>query len=90
MPATHEQRNAMLMTKESMATIWEELLGHRSFDFEQSFFDVGGHSLLANSLFSEIEQKFGISLPIVTVFDAPTISELVDVVNNKLAAEVAT
>ena len=41
-----------------------------------NFFDLGGDSLHAVSLFSEIEKRTGINLPIATLFDAKTLEDL--------------
>ena len=68
-------------TPEAIASIWGQILGHNEFNHDESFFDVGGHSLVANTLVVEIEHRFGVSLPVVAVFDFPTINELVQKVN---------
>ncbi len=68
-------------TPEAIAAIWRELLGHDEFNHDESFFDVGGHSLVANKLFGEIQNRFGVNLPVVTIFEFPTINELVLRVN---------
>ena len=59
-----------------LTRVWEEVLGKNLIGRNENFFDLGGHSLLAVKLFAEIEKVFGKSLPLSTLFQAPTIEEL--------------
>src|SRR5205823_10600144 len=43
---------------------------------KDNFFELGGHSLLAVRLFAELEKITGRKLPLVTLFQAPTIDQL--------------
>jgi amino acid adenylation domain-containing protein len=62
-----------------LARIWEKVLGIRTVGVREGFFDLGGHSLQAVSMFAEIERVFGKSLPPATLFRAQTIEQLSDV-----------
>lgn len=57
-----------------LAGFWAELLGVERIGVEDSFFDIGGHSLIAVRLFRMIKQRFALDLPISVLFEAPTIS----------------
>ncbi|SPE63311.1 putative Phenylalanine racemase (ATP-hydrolyzing) [Verrucomicrobia bacterium] len=59
-----------------LAAIWREVLQMPEVGVEDSFFDVGGHSLLAIQVISRIREVFGVELPLVGLFDAPTIAAL--------------
>jgi amino acid adenylation domain-containing protein len=59
-----------------LAGIWETVFGIQPIGAKQNFFELGGHSLLAAKLFSAIEKAFGMRLPMVAIFRAPTIEEL--------------
>jgi len=59
-----------------LRSIWQQLLGIESIGLDQNYFDLGGDSILAVQLFAQIEQVFGVKLPVATLFDAPTIEAL--------------
>ena len=52
---------------------WRELLGVEKVGVRDSFFDLGGHSLIAVRLFSMIKKAYHIDYPISVLFEAPTI-----------------
>ncbi len=59
--------------------IWKDILETRhSVGVCTSFFNLGGHSLMAVRLMSAIEKSFGASLPLSTLFESPTIEKLAD------------
>jgi acyl carrier protein len=43
---------------------------------DDSFFDLGGTSLLSLNLFGEIERTFGVRLGAATLFEAPTVAQI--------------
>ncbi|WP_372893499.1 SDR family NAD(P)-dependent oxidoreductase [Rhodosalinus sp.] len=60
-------------TEEALAQIWSALLGVAQVGAEDSFFDLGGHSLIAVRLFARVRKRFGVDLPISVLFEAPTV-----------------
>jgi amino acid adenylation domain-containing protein len=58
-----------------LVEIWRETLGVAAVDPGDSFFEIGGHSLLAVELFARIEAAFGRRLPLATLFQAPSLAE---------------
>lgn len=62
-----------------LARIWAQVLGIERVGIHNDFFDLGGHSLQAVSLFVQIEKVFGKNLPLPTLFQAPTIEQLASV-----------
>jgi thioesterase domain-containing protein/acyl carrier protein len=59
-----------------LMAIWQSVLQRYHVEIDDNFFDCGGDSLAAVSLFSEIKKVTGKDLPITTIYDAPTIAEL--------------
>ncbi|MFZ7090931.1 type I polyketide synthase [Primorskyibacter sp. 2E233] len=59
--------------EQTLAGFWEDLLGVQNVGAEDSFFDLGGHSLIAVRLFSMVKKAFRVEFPISVLFEAPTI-----------------
>jgi thioesterase domain-containing protein/acyl carrier protein len=69
-----------------LVDIWEITLAQRSVSVTDNYFQLGGTSLQAVRLFGQIEEAFGMSLPLSTLLHAPTIAELSDVISRSGAA----
>jgi thioesterase domain-containing protein/acyl carrier protein len=65
----------------TLAAIWADLLGLDKVGVQDNFFSLGGHSLLSIELFQEIKSRINISLPVATIFTAPTIAALAEMVD---------
>ena len=61
-----------------LSPIWQRVLQVPSISVEDNFFDLGGDSSLALELFNEIARACGRELPPVTIYHAPTIAALAD------------
>lgn len=75
-------------TERSLAEIWGRQLGLNSVGIHDRFFDLGGHSLLAAQIAAEICDQFQIELPVLKLFQAPTIGELAVIVDKAQAGEM--
>ncbi len=65
----------------SLVDIWRGLLGVDNLTVHDNFFDLGGSSLLATRLFTQIADVFGKKLPLATIFEAPTIEQLANLLD---------
>jgi thioesterase domain-containing protein/acyl carrier protein len=52
--------------------VWRQVLGTDELGVADHFFEVGGHSLAAVRLMAGIQRRFGIKLPIATLFNGKT------------------
>ncbi len=60
--------------------LWEKVLNVRPIGLRDNFFDLGGNSLVAVRLFSEMRKLFGRSFPLSVLFQAPTVEKLADMI----------
>ena len=61
-----------------IAKIWEQVLGIQPIGSQDNFFELGGHSLMAVRMLAQMEKVSGRKLPLVTLFQAPTVEHLAD------------
>jgi aspartate racemase len=66
-------RNALEL---QLAGIWEKILGVKPVGVRDNFFELGGHSLLAGRLVAEINRMTGQNLPLIAIFQSPTVEQL--------------
>ncbi|HEV7669693.1 MAG TPA: non-ribosomal peptide synthetase [Thermoanaerobaculia bacterium] len=59
-----------------LAALWCEVLGREWIGTDESFFDLGGDSRSAVTLFAAIERRFGTALPLALLFSAQTVRAL--------------
>jgi amino acid adenylation domain-containing protein len=59
-----------------LVRLWEEVLAFRPVGVRDSFFALGGHSLLAVRLVAGIARRLGRELPLIELFQHPTIESL--------------
>jgi NAD(P)-dependent dehydrogenase (short-subunit alcohol dehydrogenase family)/acyl carrier protein len=69
-------------TERQLADIWGAQLAIEPIGVHDRFFDLGGHSLLAVQVAAEIRDRFQIEMPVLKLFQAPTIGELALLIEN--------
>ncbi|MBW4476879.1 MAG: AMP-binding protein [Tolypothrix brevis GSE-NOS-MK-07-07A] len=94
LPAPHTSQQDMKATfvaprdnfEQKLSHIWSEVLGIQPIGVKDNFFDLGGNSLLAVSLFAQIENKFGKKLPLATLFQSGTVEALAKTIREQQVA----
>jgi non-ribosomal peptide synthetase component F/thioesterase domain-containing protein len=67
----------------SLIAIWESVLAVRGIGIRTNFFTLGGYSLMIVRLFANINRTLSIALPITTIFNAPTVEQLADIIRGR-------
>ena len=77
-------------TEDAIAVIWADVLKKDAIGVTENFIALGGHSLLAIRVLGKLSRKFGIRLPLRSLFDAPTIEELSELVDLEMLLAAVT
>ncbi|WP_327395947.1 non-ribosomal peptide synthetase [Streptomyces phaeochromogenes] len=78
-------RNAV---EERIAELWRDVLGESGFGVHDSFFQVGGNSILAIRLIAALRAEYEIDLPVRALFEGPTVAALADSVETCIRTEI--
>jgi len=62
--------------------VWQDVLGVDQISSDHNFFELGGNSLTALRMLSQLENAFGKQLP-SSLFKEPTVKQLVDFIITK-------
>jgi amino acid adenylation domain-containing protein len=75
----------------SLCQSWGEILNVHPLGIHDNFFELGGHSLLAVRLLEQIARQYGRRLPLVSLFEAPTVAQLASLMRREeqQAAQIA-
>lgn len=72
----------------SIAEIWQDLLGVEPIGTNDNFFDLGGHSLLATQLMARLRAAFQVELPLRSIFESATVTDVAMLIAQKQAEQV--
>jgi acyl carrier protein len=66
-----------------IASVWQEVLGLEKVGLHDSFFDLGGHSLLTIQVQLKLREKFTRELNIIDVFKYPTVGAMAEFLSDE-------
>ena len=75
--------------EKTLASIWEKVLDVRPVGIHDNFFDLGGHSLSATQVISQVIKQFQLELPLQCLFQSPTVAKMAAVITQNQAAPVS-
>jgi amino acid adenylation domain-containing protein len=75
-PQDADTVSARTPAEELIASIWADILRLDRVNPEESFFDLGGHSLVATQVLARLREAFQLDLPLRVLFEAPTVASL--------------
>ncbi|NDP28716.1 MAG: amino acid adenylation domain-containing protein, partial [Flavobacterium sp.] len=64
-----------------VAAIWEENLKKERIDIFSNFFEMGGHSIMAINVMTQIEKKTGVRIPLSALFQHSTVEKFAKLLN---------
>ncbi|MFD0353283.1 amino acid adenylation domain-containing protein [Streptomyces sp. NPDC127110] len=74
-------------TEKEIAAVWEKSLRRENASVQDDFFESGGNSLIAVGLVRELNSRLGVSLPLQSVLESPTIEKLARRLEREVAQE---
>ena len=75
-----EQTEPRNQVERQLAEIFQKVLGLEKVGIHDNFFVLGGHSVLAAQIVSQLRETFGCDLPLWVLFQSSTIAELAQVI----------
>ncbi|MEU5163007.1 amino acid adenylation domain-containing protein [Streptomyces sp. NPDC020875] len=77
-------------TERAVAAIWATVLDRSDVGRTSDFFAIGGHSLIAAHVLAAVRDRLGVTVPMSTLFTAPTVAAFAAAVDRGAPAELPT
>lgn len=74
--------------EQTVAEIWQEMLGIEEVGVNDNFFELGGHSLMATQLTARLRELFQVEISLRTLFEAPTVAGISSALARALFGDV--
>ena len=68
-------------TEQTVMAVFSAVLERTDFGVDDSFFDLGGHSLMAARLMAQLRAVSGVDLPLRSLFECPSVVQLADAID---------
>ncbi len=86
MGTVYAKTPANTATEKMLLPLWRDVLGVDNIGIHDNFFSLGGHSLSAMRLFTRLQKKVAVDIPLRTLFEAQTVFELAGVIDSRSRA----
>lgn len=79
-----EPTRPMNLLEQEIANIWKVVLDKRHISLEDNFYHLGGDSLIATQLNSQLQKKFNMPTSLETIFKYPKFSDFTNYISREL------
>jgi amino acid adenylation domain-containing protein len=86
LPAPHPQQQGAQAApsgdavRDTIASVWCDVLGREAVHHDDDFFALGGHSLRATSVVARLRAAFGIEIALRLIFEQPTVRGMAEAI----------
>ncbi|MGW6457509.1 amino acid adenylation domain-containing protein, partial [Streptomyces sp. NPDC055078] len=77
-------------TERAVAAIWATVLDQSDVGRTADFFAIGGHSLIAAHVLAAVRDRLGVTVPMRTLFTAPTVAAFAAAIDDGASADLPT
>ncbi|EON92734.1 long-chain-fatty-acid--CoA ligase [Marinobacter lipolyticus SM19] len=70
-----------------LSQVWSDVLGVLKVSVTADFFDLGGHSLLGAQMLAQIKSRYGVTLGLGKLFEAPTVRTMAELITRSTERE---